>query len=335
VTAVIASAPGKIVLCGEYAVLEGAPAICMAVDRRAHVEIYETDNDVQCVVTSGYFEGKWTYRVRNNRDIDWLDGEPPGGGLGLLREAWRTTNSKDAFDIRLDTREFVDPDSRSKLGLGSSAALTAALVTALLKATNGSRDAAAEAAKAHSRLQHGQGSGVDIAASLDGSIIEYRMNDSASWRYVPWPEGLEYAVYWSGRPVSTTEKLEKFHEARRRTGSAESMARLYACAESVAKAWSAGNNADLLAELGSYVDALMRFGVDHELGIFDAGHEYLAEATRDRDVVYKPCGAGGGDIGIALATDRQAIEEFTGVAEKSGYRLLDVALDTRGVLLEG
>ena len=34
-----ASAPGKIVLSGEYAVLDGAPAICAAVDRRAAVTI--------------------------------------------------------------------------------------------------------------------------------------------------------------------------------------------------------------------------------------------------------------------------------------------------------
>ena len=31
---VVASAPGKIVLSGEYAVLFGAPAICLAVNRR-------------------------------------------------------------------------------------------------------------------------------------------------------------------------------------------------------------------------------------------------------------------------------------------------------------
>ena len=30
-----ASAPGKIVLAGEYAVLWDAPAVCMAIDRRA------------------------------------------------------------------------------------------------------------------------------------------------------------------------------------------------------------------------------------------------------------------------------------------------------------
>ncbi len=34
---VIADAPGKLVLLGEYAVLEGAPGLVVAVDRRARV----------------------------------------------------------------------------------------------------------------------------------------------------------------------------------------------------------------------------------------------------------------------------------------------------------
>ena len=51
---VIASAPGKVILCGEYAVLDGAPAICMAVDRRARVEITEIDGDISDVSAPGY-----------------------------------------------------------------------------------------------------------------------------------------------------------------------------------------------------------------------------------------------------------------------------------------
>ena len=44
ISRVTASAPGKVVLSGEYAVLSGAPAICMAVNRRATVTIEQTSN---------------------------------------------------------------------------------------------------------------------------------------------------------------------------------------------------------------------------------------------------------------------------------------------------
>ncbi len=52
------SAPGKVVVSGEYAVLDGAPAICMAVNRRAHISITTTDNDYHSVLAPGFSEGQ-------------------------------------------------------------------------------------------------------------------------------------------------------------------------------------------------------------------------------------------------------------------------------------
>ena len=48
---VAASAPGKLILIGEYAVLFGAPAAVMAVNRRASVRI-EPSQDDRCRVES-------------------------------------------------------------------------------------------------------------------------------------------------------------------------------------------------------------------------------------------------------------------------------------------
>ena len=42
-TTIRASAPGKLFLLGEYAVLEGAPAMLTAVDRRVTVQITTSD----------------------------------------------------------------------------------------------------------------------------------------------------------------------------------------------------------------------------------------------------------------------------------------------------
>ena len=50
------SAPGKIIVAGEYAVLDGAPAICMAVDRRAHVNISSGDTEFHSVLAPGFSE---------------------------------------------------------------------------------------------------------------------------------------------------------------------------------------------------------------------------------------------------------------------------------------
>ena len=56
-TALIASAPGKVVLCGEYAVLDGAPAISMAVNRRALVTLIPVSGDGGTVKSIGLVAG--------------------------------------------------------------------------------------------------------------------------------------------------------------------------------------------------------------------------------------------------------------------------------------
>ena len=59
---VVASAPGKIVLSGEYAVLFGAPAVCMAVTRRAVVTGADSA-DGECHVTTPGFTGEGSFAV--------------------------------------------------------------------------------------------------------------------------------------------------------------------------------------------------------------------------------------------------------------------------------
>jgi phosphomevalonate kinase len=328
VTKTIASAPGKIVLCGEYAVLDGAPAICLAVDRYARAEVSPADGGSLMVRTRGHLDGDWDIRVKEDGTIEW-----PGDVPDLLREVWNTLQFETAFDISLDTSEFFDPQSGSKLGLGSSAALTVALVLALLSAKDDSRDAAMLAGDAHRRLQHDLGSGVDIAASLEGGVIEYRMRASGRSRATGWPAGLKYRVLWSGKPASTGDKLRKFEETRRGGGS-KSTERLCAMAERIAEVWHREGASAVLGAFRKYVDALAQFDVDHDLGIFDAGHREMAAAAHGPEIVYKPCGAGGGDAGIVLASDERAIDEFESRAAEQGFQVLDISLAEKGVLVE-
>ena len=112
------------------------------------------------------------------------------------------------------------------------------------------------------------------------------------------------------------------------------MSRLCDAAEATARCWSVGATAEILAGFDRYVEALMQFDVDHDVGIFDAGHRELTEAAAKRSLIYKPCGAGGGDTGVVFASDRKAVAEFAEFADQYGYRLLDVSLEASGVIVE-
>jgi len=330
---VLVSAPGKAIVSGEYAVLVGAPAICLAVDRRASVKIVATNNSVHDVATPGHLDGVWEFSVNNSKEIDWL-ASPPPNGLRLIEEAWRMVSigKLSACSITVDTRDFFDPDSGQKLGLGSSAAAMTALVCAL----RASREKPGQspigdyslARSAHSALQDGLGSGVDVATSFHGGVIEYRIGDAKAPIHHLWPGGLVVRLLWSGQPAKTKTRISKLD-----TGDeyAAEWSDLTNAAKMVASVWASGRSADVLAALSNYTRVLCDFNDDLELGIFDAGHNELARLADDSDVVYKPSGAGGGDIGMVFATDDAIADAFVGKAMKRGFSLLPAALDASGV----
>ena len=283
---VSASAPGKVVLSGEYAVLDGAPAVCMAVDRRA-------------VVTAG-------------------KGAAATSSSSLVQTVIKAVGRDATPDC--DTRAFAT-QAGEKLGLGSSAALTVAMLAALEEEKPGLE----RAIDIHREWQGGSGSGVDIACSLHGGLIEYSMRNAGVVQ-LDWPEGLEFRLVWSGAPSSTSEKLSILENAAPK----KSAQRLATEANNVASAWRGANAVSVLSSYVDYVEALRAFSIDHGLGIFDAGHDEIVDAALAANIIYKPCGAGGGDIGIAMSNDGRALDVFVW---QLGLRLVDCALDTDGVVI--
>lgn len=317
------SAPGKIVLSGEYAVLHGAPAVCMAVDRRAMVTIDTTTDDYHVVEAPGHVEEPRRFVVRNGV-FGWLDSS---GDLELLEHIWRASDVDlpGGLALRLDTGEFRDPEQGCKTGIGSSAALAVALANALCELAGTDADPVAVAHQGHLDFQGGLGSGVDVATAALGGLVDYRMKDRESAR-LAMPPGLECRVFWSGTPASTGRKLERLS----RHGPKPSREALVYSSDRMARAWAGGSAQALLGEYRDYIEVLKAFSDDHDLGIFDAGHAELAALAADAGLVYKPCGAGGGDIGILLTDDVPAADAFAAEALPRGFRALDLAIDKRG-----
>ena len=296
---VAASAPGKLVLSGEYVVLDGAPAISVAVDRRARVTVQDS-KDGGCHLTTPGFPGEQRFRI-----VDAVFGRRP------------------ACDIDLDTRAFSDGDR--KIGLGSSAALTVALVAAMAR----SEDVFVKALLAHSELQGGFGSGVDVASAVHGGLIEYTMAARGVSR-LEWPAGLCMRVLWTGVVSSTAAKLKKLeasddHPSRAALGRAAAM---------MAEAWKTADAEKVLDRYPEYIGVLQSFSVDHGLGIFDAGHDELTEAAMQDGVVYKPAGAGGGDVGVLFGRGDDELDDFVERRGKLFHGAVSCAPDADGVRLE-
>lgn len=324
--AVTGSAPGKIVIAGEYAVLDGAPAIAMAVDRRAVARIATTRDGAHSVTALGFEAPTGRFRDAGGQ-LQWLEG---GAAYGVIDAVWQALGLalSAPVAIELDTRRFVDPAQRAKLGLGSSAAITVALTAAVAAMVRPGGDFADTAYTAHRALQGGAGSGIDVAVALGGGLLEYRALDRSS-RNLAWPEGLLMGVFWSGVAASTTARLARLATATPRA----SRRRLATAALFAAEAWGGGNPGDILGALAEYARVLREFSDDHDLDVFAAGHAELAAAA-PKGVVYKPCGAGGGDLGMAFAEDPGAMGRFAGLADAHGFRRLTLSLELAGACQE-
>jgi len=161
--AIIATAPGKAVLSGEYAVMDGAPAICMAVDRRAQVTIVDHAEQWHTVVSPGFTAAEGRFQVEQGQ-LEWLAG---GDAYDLFEQVWREVRPEPAgrVSITLDTRQFLDADSATKLGIGSSAALTVALAASMCASFAANVDSSQVAKIAHRKFQGNVGSGIDVACS--------------------------------------------------------------------------------------------------------------------------------------------------------------------------
>jgi phosphomevalonate kinase len=322
---VIASAPGKLIVCGEYVVLDAAPAVCAALDRRAVVKVEAADGDSHVVTAPGYTTVAGVFRADSSR-LTWSEG---ASDYALFEQVWRRSLPvpDGPRHFVLDTRSFHGATGGAKIGIGSSAALAVALATAL--EALGGQQAAQVSGPAHRDFQGGRGSGADIACSENGGVIVFRRGDRSVAK-IGWPRDLYYDIYWSGVAADTRDKIERYANIRGKGSRGE----LAESANQCATAFENGKAASILDALREYCEVLRRFDNEHDLGIFGAGHAAMHDAAARLDAVYKPCGAGGGDVGIAVAASAESLASFAGIATENGFARLDIDIDARGPLLE-
>ncbi|HTL34189.1 MAG TPA: hypothetical protein VL326_13760 [Kofleriaceae bacterium] len=161
----IATAPGKLILTGEYAVLEGAPALVVAVNRRV-------------VATR-------RKAPRGSSPFLIAVADVIAAKYGAEHPATRA-----AMEIVVDSTAFYQ--GTEKLGLGSSAAVTVAATALALAADQRAIpvvdkvEVLAIATAAHARAQGergARGSGADIAAAVFGGVLAFQRiaPDQVAW----------------------------------------------------------------------------------------------------------------------------------------------------------
>lgn len=347
------SAPGKLVLLGEYAVLRGAPAVVMAVNRRARVELAPSGSELWSVTAPPLVADTLRFAFAADGSLRWL-AEPSGAirRLELVEHLLGSMVAAGLLDPRslppaaatLDTRALFENMGGEglKLGLGSSAAVTVALASALAK-WGGRGELLVDPLRwlgsllaLHRGLQGGRGSGVDLAASLLGGVVSYRLGADGSVAAadpLTMPSGLYLAVVWTGRAADTGSMLRWLDE-RLAGGDASVAAALDRLAElSVAgsEAFRLGRVDAVLAAVDAYCEAMAALGRAADLPILSAEHDALRRLARRHGATYKPSGAGGGDLGLVCSSDRETARAMSAAAATAGFHIVPLRLDPSGL----
>jgi phosphomevalonate kinase len=324
------SAPGKVMISGEYVVLDGAPAVVAAAGARAIVELRSR--------ASG--GGRDRSPGSPSRSLD--PASLPPEAVVARRCAERELGALDTT-MTIDTRELRGedgPEGPRKLGLGSSAAAAAGAVAAIAAAHG--RDISRPEIRAellpialegHAAVAP-EGSGADVAASMLGGFVRFRRDrervlEAAS---IAWPEALRLALIWTGKPARTSDLVRsvKALEARDPSTYRRAIAPLHEAAGALLAAIERADVAAAIEAAGAHGDAMQLLGEAAGAPIVTEELAKAAAIARAVGGAAKPSGAGGGDVAIAFVGSARSLRDLEDACRGSDLTLLSLHLGDDG-----
>lgn len=299
------SAPGKLMLFGEHAVVYGYPCIVTAVDKRLYVEAEIIQGNEDEIITPQVKESRFVLET-----------------LAYVKKKFHINSC-----VRIKTRG----DFSHQVGLGSSSAVTVATFEALNKlfTLNLSKKDLFEMSYHVTLLIQGVGSGFDVAVATMGGTLYYvkggKQMQSLSLSSLP------LVVGYSGIKADTPFYIRKVAEAFRKRRK-EMIQYFESIATIVTKAQKYLMNNDF-----EHTGKLLTENhyVLQELGVSTPILDDMVKASIEAGAWgAKLSGAGGGDCMIALVDQKKRGQVKNAILETGG-EVIEVEVNTTGVTEKG
>jgi len=356
------SAPGKLMIAGEWAVLEGYPCIVAAVNMRVHCQVEEKSPDESIEIELKDFSLSAKVLFANNR-LTVVSGkdEKLRFAIAAVETTLQYMGRAKTFKLVTWNEKTEINDGKVKLGFGSSSAAVVAIISAVLVFHGVGISSVPEkvriyklAAVAHYRAQGKIGSAFDIAAATFGGVIIYKRFDShwleeqlknialrevvnkrwpmMSVEAIELPKSMDIRVAWTGSSASTSEMIKKMNKFR------EEKRRLYK---------------DICSNIGHVVNELTAAIKENDkkriIKLLNENHLILSELTKKSKVSIetdklrelhkiaskygagKLSGAGGGDCGIGVCFSRTNAKKMEKNWSENGLHVIDVEIEDDGV----
>lgn len=342
------SAPGKLYIAGEYAVIErGYPAILVAVDQFIRVSLEEA-LDEGSISSYGNLPILWT-RDKGKLVLDQRDNRLFYIMSAIkIVEAYAKEQGRKLHFYHLKVDSELETNKGRKYGLGSSAAVTVATVKALCIFYNISitdEELFKLAALAHLEINN-NGSCGDVAASVYGGwisfktfdkswLLEQRKTNSISallikeWKelsiesLIP-PKELKLVIGWTGSPSSTTSLVDNVNDKRiqNHIPYKRFLDNSKKCVEKMIIAFKENDIEEIQKQIQINRELLVNMGNDLDIIIETPLLRQLCNIALEFNGFGKSSGAGGGDCGIVIFKDNEHLSQLIDEWEKCGITYL-------------
>jgi phosphomevalonate kinase len=354
--------PGKLMIAGEYAVLEtNQPAVVLAVDRYVSAYIEPDSQNQLSLPQLGLKSVTW------KTSDDHVQFSPSDSRLRFIQNSILVVNqllkeksiALRPFHLTIKS-ELNDPETGKKYGLGSSAAVVVAVVSAILSLYgDGEKTPSLDhifklSAIAHLRTQT-NGSGADIAAAVYGGWLGYTSYNPdwvlknieqgeklttllekhwplLSIRPLVAPSSLQLAVGWTKEAVSTGPMIKRVQDYRlcHEEGYSEFLKESSRSVIGLINSFERNNCSSAISFLKQNRSALAKLSESADLPIETAKLKALCTIA-EKYGSGKLSGAGGGDCGIAFLQEEAHIQDLHEAWKAADISPLKVKISKKGV----
>lgn len=346
--------PGKLMIAGEFAVLEPYhKLIAMAVNRFVYVDIKPSERNQLTLEKLQLTNLNWVFtndQVKIDSEDKRVDFVQEAMTIACKYLAERGTTIEN-FSLRVKS-ELDDKSTGKKFGLGSSAAVVVGVITAILQYHMKKKPEPLLifklAAISHIAAQ-GNGSGADVAASAYGGIIQYssfqadwlreKYEESHTllellemdWKYlsikpITLLEHIHIRVGWTGSPASTGNLVNQILQLKERNFNKyqDFLRDSEEAVEHFLKGVQTENLPQLLQGIKQNRAALVTVGKEAQTELETSMITQLCNLAEELGGAAKQSGAGGGDCGIAFMPSIESANHLTHVWEEAGIIPLEL-----------
>lgn len=335
---IIASAPGKIILFGEHAVVYDKVGVAASIDKRCYVKVFPTNENNVCVETKDFNLSKSLTEKELFDFLKIINDLKNKKKFDEIREIYKKDKLVPGFFVIANIiKEYGFKGMKIKIkseipkNLGSSSAVFSAVALAVSKFLNKnlSKKEISDFAYQGDIIAHGgTPSGIDNSIVTYGGFLQYKKSEGIKFLDINFDFPL--IIVDSGEPTRTSETVPAIRKLKEK--SPEFVNQILDELEKISLSGIKALKSKNLEKIGNlmigYYIELKKLGISTE-----KLDKIINLAFKNKALGVKPTGGWGGGCCLVLVKNQKEIADLIKVFQKNGFKSFQSKIGVEGVKL--